>query len=87
MTVGHGDLTGSERSHISVSYHDAPFDASESMYFHERFQTMALGKWPLYYYCCLDVRLRKFWYSFNNHVYNPLLLLCAQKFLIDSQNA
>ncbi len=37
MKVGHGDLTGSERSHISVSYHDGPLDASESMYFHETF--------------------------------------------------
>ena len=37
MKIGHGDLTGSERSHISVSYHDGPLDASESMYCHETF--------------------------------------------------
>ena len=37
MMVGHGDLTGSEYSHISVSYHDGPLDTSESMYFHETF--------------------------------------------------
>ena len=37
MMVVHGDLTGSERSHISVPYHDGPLDASESMYFHGTF--------------------------------------------------
>ena len=35
--VGNGDLTGSDRSHISVSYHDGLLDTSESMYFHKTF--------------------------------------------------
>ena len=37
MMVGHGDLTGSDRVHISVSYRDGPLDTSENMYFHEMF--------------------------------------------------
>ena len=78
MMVGHGGLTGSERSHISVSYHDGPLDTSENMYFHETF--------PLYerwhsrngHFATIVariIRFRGFWYSFNYHVYNPLLLL------------
>ena len=35
--VGQGDLTGSERMHISVPYRDGPLDTSESMYFHGTF--------------------------------------------------
>ena len=88
--VGNGDLTGSDRSHISVSYHDGSLDTSESMYFHKTFPLHE--GWHSRYghsttIVAWNIRFGGFWYSFNHHAYLSLLLLRAQKLPTDSQVA